>query len=313
MDARLRAPAGARRRARLDRAAAAARLEPRRRRHRGVLLPRSRRPLPRDPAFPAGQGRSEVARPGDALFLGLDHTAIVVADTDASLGVLSRHARACSVAGAGENYGVEQEHLNNVFGVRLRITTLRAARGHRRRAARVSRAARRPAGAARSAGQRHRALADHDARRRRRAAAAADRALFSLVSPDVTALDAARARLRARRCSCAIPTATPCRVDPLTRLTFAIAPTHRAAAAIQGTDTAARRGCSHTRRIDDDAPQRRSLLVTRASPESSSLAGFAVASPAPPRRAAHTSKTFSGAKVNDGTVTHTVDQTARTS
>jgi hypothetical protein len=33
------------------------------------------------------------------------------------------------VAGEGENYGIEQEHLNNVFGVRLRITTLRAARG----------------------------------------------------------------------------------------------------------------------------------------------------------------------------------------
>lgn len=33
------------------------------------------------------------------------------------------------VAGASENYGTEQEHLNNVFGARLKITALRAASG----------------------------------------------------------------------------------------------------------------------------------------------------------------------------------------
>ncbi len=33
------------------------------------------------------------------------------------------------VAGGSENYGSEQEHLNNVFGAHLRITTLRAATG----------------------------------------------------------------------------------------------------------------------------------------------------------------------------------------
>ena len=33
------------------------------------------------------------------------------------------------MAGGSENWGTEQEHLNNVFGARLRITTLRAARG----------------------------------------------------------------------------------------------------------------------------------------------------------------------------------------
>jgi hypothetical protein len=32
-------------------------------------------------------------------------------------------------AGESENYGTEQEHLNNVFGVRLRITALRSASG----------------------------------------------------------------------------------------------------------------------------------------------------------------------------------------
>jgi hypothetical protein len=33
------------------------------------------------------------------------------------------------VAGESENYGTEQEHLNNVFGAHLRITALRAASG----------------------------------------------------------------------------------------------------------------------------------------------------------------------------------------
>jgi hypothetical protein len=33
------------------------------------------------------------------------------------------------VAGESENYGAEQEHLNNVFGARLRITGLRAEAG----------------------------------------------------------------------------------------------------------------------------------------------------------------------------------------
>jgi hypothetical protein len=33
------------------------------------------------------------------------------------------------VAGESENYGPEQERLNNVFGARLRITTLRAPAG----------------------------------------------------------------------------------------------------------------------------------------------------------------------------------------
>jgi catechol 2,3-dioxygenase-like lactoylglutathione lyase family enzyme len=34
-----------------------------------------------------------------------------------------------TVVGASENYGPEQEQLNNVFGARLRITSLRAASG----------------------------------------------------------------------------------------------------------------------------------------------------------------------------------------
>lgn len=64
----------------------------------------------------------------DRLFLGIDHSAIVVADTEASLGYY-RDVLGLKVAGTSENYGTEQEHLNNVFGAHLRITTLRPAHG----------------------------------------------------------------------------------------------------------------------------------------------------------------------------------------
>ena len=62
------------------------------------------------------------------LFLGIDHTAIVVSDTERSLGFY-RDFLGLRVAGESENYGIEQEHLNQVFGARLRITALRAPHG----------------------------------------------------------------------------------------------------------------------------------------------------------------------------------------
>jgi catechol 2,3-dioxygenase-like lactoylglutathione lyase family enzyme len=82
-------------------------------------------------AFPPGKGDARWKRAAaeqDRLFLGLDHTAIVVADTETSLR-LYRDALGLRVAGESENWGSEQEHLNNVFGARLRITGLRAATG----------------------------------------------------------------------------------------------------------------------------------------------------------------------------------------
>jgi len=79
-------------------------------------------------AFPAGKGDPKWHRPSGKLFLGIDHTAIVVGDTDASLRFY-RDLLGLKVAGESENYGPEQERLNNVFGARLRITTLRAAAG----------------------------------------------------------------------------------------------------------------------------------------------------------------------------------------
>jgi catechol 2,3-dioxygenase-like lactoylglutathione lyase family enzyme len=79
-------------------------------------------------AFPPGKGDPRWQAPGDALFLGIDHTAIVVADTAASLRFY-RDGLGLRVAGESENHGPEQERLNGVFGARLRITSLRAAQG----------------------------------------------------------------------------------------------------------------------------------------------------------------------------------------
>src|SRR5207253_6117757 len=78
--------------------------------------------------FPPGKGDPRWQRPTDRLFLGIDHTAIVTGDTDASLGFY-RDLLGLEVKGESENYGTEQEHLNGVFGARLRITALRAQRG----------------------------------------------------------------------------------------------------------------------------------------------------------------------------------------
>lgn len=77
--------------------------------------------------FPPGKGDQRWHAP-DRLFLGIDHTAIVVSDTDRSL-ALYRDLLGLRIVGTSENFDTEQEHLNNVFGVRLRITTLRAPAG----------------------------------------------------------------------------------------------------------------------------------------------------------------------------------------
>ena len=77
--------------------------------------------------FPPGKGAARWQRK-DALFLGIDHTAIVVRDTQASVGFY-RDTLGLRVAGTSENWGAEQEKLSHVPGAHLRITTLRAASG----------------------------------------------------------------------------------------------------------------------------------------------------------------------------------------
>ncbi len=78
--------------------------------------------------FPADKGDPKWHRMGEKIFLGIDHTAIVVRDTQASVDFY-RDKLGMKVVGASENYGMEQEALNNVPGAHLRITTLRAPSG----------------------------------------------------------------------------------------------------------------------------------------------------------------------------------------
>jgi catechol 2,3-dioxygenase-like lactoylglutathione lyase family enzyme len=78
--------------------------------------------------FPPGKGDPRWQRDGGRLFLGIDHTAIVVGDTARSLGCY-RDALGLRVAGESDNWGPEQDRLNHVFGARLHITTLRASSG----------------------------------------------------------------------------------------------------------------------------------------------------------------------------------------
>jgi catechol 2,3-dioxygenase-like lactoylglutathione lyase family enzyme len=78
--------------------------------------------------FPADKGAPKWHARDGRLFLGIDHTAIVVADTEASLHFY-RDLLGMRISGSSDNYGTEQEHLNNVFGAHLRITALRAAHG----------------------------------------------------------------------------------------------------------------------------------------------------------------------------------------
>ncbi len=78
--------------------------------------------------FPPDKGDPRWQRADGGLFLGIDHTAIVVDNTAASL-AFYRDLLGFTVAGESMNFGPEQERLNNVPGARLRITGLRAAGG----------------------------------------------------------------------------------------------------------------------------------------------------------------------------------------
>ncbi|TMA11080.1 MAG: VOC family protein [Deltaproteobacteria bacterium] len=78
--------------------------------------------------FPPGKGDPKWQQKSERLFMGIDHTAIVVSDTERSL-KFYRDVLGMRLAGESENYGTEQEHLNNVFGARLRISGLRAQTG----------------------------------------------------------------------------------------------------------------------------------------------------------------------------------------
>jgi catechol 2,3-dioxygenase-like lactoylglutathione lyase family enzyme len=76
--------------------------------------------------FPEGKGNPKWQLL-KGLFLGIDYTAIAVNNTDNSLPFYETIG--LKVAGHSENYGTEQEHLNQVFGARLWITGLKGNKG----------------------------------------------------------------------------------------------------------------------------------------------------------------------------------------
>src|SRR6266705_3403983 len=78
--------------------------------------------------FPPGKGDPRWQQKTDKLFLGIDHTAIGISNTDASLHFY-HDLLGFRKAGESENFGTEQEHLNQVFGAHLQITGMRASAG----------------------------------------------------------------------------------------------------------------------------------------------------------------------------------------
>jgi catechol 2,3-dioxygenase-like lactoylglutathione lyase family enzyme len=78
--------------------------------------------------FPPGKGDPRWQAKRGPLLRGIDHTAIVVADTARSLRFY-RDRLGLRVVGESRNSGIEQEHLNRVKGARLHITSLRGASG----------------------------------------------------------------------------------------------------------------------------------------------------------------------------------------
>jgi len=79
--------------------------------------------------FPNGKGQPKWhSNHNGKIFLGIDHTAIGISNTDSSL---KFYQALLGIEKIGEsfNFGTEQEHLNNVEGASLRITGLRSGSG----------------------------------------------------------------------------------------------------------------------------------------------------------------------------------------
>lgn len=74
--------------------------------------------------FPPGKGRDKWHGSTARLFLGIDHSAFTVSDTDRSL-AFYRDVLGLTVAGGSLNSGPTQEYLDGAFGAVVRVTGLR--------------------------------------------------------------------------------------------------------------------------------------------------------------------------------------------
>ncbi|MGZ0015596.1 VOC family protein [Yeosuana sp. AK3] len=77
--------------------------------------------------FPSGKGNPKWQRNNLQLFLGIDHSAIGISNTPRQQEFYE--LLGLKLVGKSENYGSEQEHLNQVFGARLEISGLMAQQG----------------------------------------------------------------------------------------------------------------------------------------------------------------------------------------
>ncbi len=73
--------------------------------------------------FPKGKGSAHWRRPTNRLFLGIDHTAITVSDTEQSL-KFYRDLLGLKIAGGSLNTGITQERLDGVFNARVLVTAV---------------------------------------------------------------------------------------------------------------------------------------------------------------------------------------------
>ena len=78
--------------------------------------------------FPPDKGQSKWHAPANKLFLGIDHSAIAIGDTNRSLRFY-RDLLGLPIVGRSDNSGIEQEHLSGVPGAVVHITSLRASSG----------------------------------------------------------------------------------------------------------------------------------------------------------------------------------------
>lgn len=78
--------------------------------------------------FPPGKGLAKWQQPNGNIFLGIDHTAIGVSNTEKSHGFYS-DILGIERKGESFNKGPEQAHLNNIEGASLHITGYRAHEG----------------------------------------------------------------------------------------------------------------------------------------------------------------------------------------
>jgi catechol 2,3-dioxygenase-like lactoylglutathione lyase family enzyme len=78
--------------------------------------------------FPVGKGNPKWQGYTASLFMGIDHTAIVVADTVASLAFYG-DLLGLELQQTSHNWGIEQEHLSGVERAQVKISSLKAPTG----------------------------------------------------------------------------------------------------------------------------------------------------------------------------------------